>query len=103
MSLHEQKLPIESLRSVSEPEQEIYASDAVILNTSLFKRAPGTVARSESSSLSDEFYKPIASFEGAHRYDPSFEWEEKEEKRLVRKVRMFLDSRLELPFANIVN
>lgn len=33
-----------------------------------------------------ESYKPIAEYEGAHRWDPSFEWTEKEETRLVRRV-----------------
>lgn len=33
-----------------------------------------------------ESYKPIAEYEGAHRWDPSFEWEEKEERKLVRRV-----------------
>lgn len=32
------------------------------------------------------FYKPIASYEGLHRWDPYFEWTPKEEKQLVRKV-----------------
>lgn len=32
------------------------------------------------------YYKPIDSYEGIHRWDPEFEWEEWEEKRLVRKV-----------------
>lgn len=34
------------------------------------------------------FYKPIDTYEGIHRWDPDFEWDEKEEKRLVRKVTM---------------
>lgn len=34
----------------------------------------------------EDFYKPIDSYEGRHRYDPNFEWEPKEEKRLVRKI-----------------
>lgn len=33
-----------------------------------------------------ELYKPIASYEGAHRWDPNIEWTEKEEKDIVRKV-----------------
>ena len=33
------------------------------------------------------FYTPIENYEGKHRYDPKFEWEPKEEKKLVRKVR----------------
>ena len=34
----------------------------------------------------EDFYKPIESYEGFHRYDPNFQWEAKEEKKLVRKV-----------------
>ena len=32
------------------------------------------------------FYTPIERYEGKHRYDPEFEWEPKEEKKLIRKV-----------------
>lgn len=31
-------------------------------------------------------YKPIPEYEGAHRYDPTYQWTENEEKRLVRRV-----------------
>lgn len=31
-------------------------------------------------------YKPIENYEGAHRYDPHYQWTEGEEKRLVRRV-----------------
>ncbi|KAF2224753.1 major facilitator superfamily domain-containing protein [Elsinoe ampelina] len=34
----------------------------------------------------EDFHKPIASYEGLHRYDPSFSWEPIEEKKLVRKI-----------------
>ena len=34
----------------------------------------------------ESFYTPIDSYEGKHRYDPTFEWQPKEEKKLVRKV-----------------
>jgi hypothetical protein len=34
----------------------------------------------------DTFYKPIESYEGYHRWDPEFQWDDKEEKKLVRKV-----------------
>ena len=36
----------------------------------------------------ETFYTPIDTYEGKHRYDPTFEWEPKEEKKLVRKVRV---------------
>ena len=32
------------------------------------------------------FYKPVSTYEGLHRWDPEFEWDEKEEKRLIRSV-----------------
>lgn len=32
-----------------------------------------------------QLYEPIAQYEGRHRYDPTAEWTEKEEKILVRK------------------
>lgn len=37
----------------------------------------------------DSHYKPIARYEGMHRYDPNFEWEPEEERRVVRKVCLF--------------
>ncbi|KAI9925367.1 hypothetical protein ASPWEDRAFT_164054 [Aspergillus wentii DTO 134E9] len=33
-----------------------------------------------------ELYEPIPEYEGRHRYDPTAEWTEKEEKRLVRRL-----------------
>jgi hypothetical protein len=36
------------------------------------------------------YYKPIPEYEGAHRWDPDFEWTEEEEKAVVKKVRVTL-------------
>lgn len=37
--------------------------------------------------LNDPRYsKPIPEYEGAHRWDPEFDWTEEEEKAIVRKV-----------------
>ncbi|KAL9052608.1 MAG: hypothetical protein Q9162_005298 [Coniocarpon cinnabarinum] len=38
----------------------------------------------DTSELS-EFYKPIDSYEGRHRFDPDFQWDAQEEKKIVRK------------------
>lgn len=57
--------------------------EAVITDQSLFKRTGGKTFETESL---EQFYKPIDSYEGAHRFDPKFEWEKKEERRVVRKV-----------------
>jgi hypothetical protein len=32
------------------------------------------------------YYKPIDTYEGIHRWDPEFEWEEWEEKKVIRRV-----------------
>jgi hypothetical protein len=39
-----------------------------------------------TSGLSARFYKPLDSYEGKHRYDPDFDWEPEEERKVVRKV-----------------
>lgn len=41
---------------------------------------------STGSGLSD-FNKPIPTYEGFHRYDPTYVWESSDEKRVVRKAR----------------
>ncbi|KAF2470728.1 MFS general substrate transporter [Lindgomyces ingoldianus] len=34
----------------------------------------------------ESYYKPIDTYEGRHRYDPKFEWESEEERKIVRKA-----------------
>ena len=55
------------------------------VETNVLKRGNAGNAFGDTDSL-EEFYKPIDTYEGLHRYDPSFQWEPKEEKQLVRKV-----------------
>jgi len=40
----------------------------------------------DNDSSLEEFYKPIPSYEGYHRYDPEYVWTADEEKKVVRKV-----------------
>lgn len=40
-----------------------------------------------ASGLKTSHYRPVDTYEGLHRYDPDFEWEPEEERRVVRKVR----------------
>jgi len=51
----------------------------------LFQRAR-TGNTFETGSADEDFYKPIDTYEGRHRYDPKFEWTAKEEKRVVRRI-----------------
>lgn len=60
--------------------------DAVVTSTGLFSTKATRGATFEHDDTSERFYKPIDSFEGIHRWDPDFEWEPKEEKRVVRRI-----------------
>ncbi|KAF1938119.1 MFS general substrate transporter [Clathrospora elynae] len=39
-----------------------------------------------SQGLGKDHGRPVESYEGIHRYDPEFEWEPEEEKKIVRKI-----------------
>ncbi|KAL1600959.1 hypothetical protein SLS59_005624 [Nothophoma quercina] len=39
-----------------------------------------------ASGLKTAHYRPVDSYEGLHRYDPDFDWEPEEEKKVVRKI-----------------
>lgn len=41
--------------------------------------------------LRQENYRPVDSYEGLHRYDPDFEWEPEEERKVIRKVTKLLE------------
>jgi hypothetical protein len=43
---------------------------------------------------------PHESYEGRHRWDPAFEWDEAEEKKVVRKTDLFLLSWLCVMFVS---
>lgn len=62
--------------------------EAAVVEQSLFKRTGNKTFENESL---ESFYKPIDSYEGRHRWDPDFQWEQKEEKRVVRKVCLDVD------------
>ena len=68
-----------------DPDFKAYPVDGVN-DTSVSKRGGKTF---DNDTLQAN-YAPIEGYEGAHRYDPNFEWEPQEEKRLVRKVSHFL-------------
>jgi hypothetical protein len=57
------------------------ASETEVLSSSVKKGQTFT-----NSGLHSRLYKPIANYEGNHRYDPDFDWEPEEERKVVRKV-----------------
>jgi len=42
----------------------------------------------DSAGLKARQYRPIDTYEGIHRFDPDFDWEPEEERKVVRKVSM---------------
>lgn len=59
---------------------------AVIDEPVIFDTAGKTRESAFETESFEQFYKPIETYEGYHRWDPQFQWEGNEEKRLVRKV-----------------
>lgn len=57
--------------------------DGVSTERGFFKRAD---ARAFDNDSLDAHYAPIVNHEGAHRYDPGFQWTPQEEKRVVRRA-----------------
>lgn len=43
-----------------------------------------------SDSRGAELYEPIEKYEGRHRFDPRATWSEEEERKLVRRVAIFI-------------
>lgn len=42
----------------------------------------------DSAGLKARQYRPIDTYEGIHRFDPDFDWEPEEERKVIRKVSM---------------
>ena len=66
-------------------------SDAGKAESPLLKTFENSRAKAFDNVSLEEYYKPIDSYEGRHRWDPEFVWEAKEERRVVRKVYFVLD------------
>lgn len=39
-----------------------------------------------TNGLQTDNYRPVDTYEGIHRYDPDFDWEPEEERKVVGKV-----------------
>lgn len=75
-----------SLSTSSDSSHELVKTSQVeILETSLLPHS-GRQATFASVNSSTNPFKPVADYEGIHRYDPAFHWDTKEEKKIVRKV-----------------
>ncbi|KAF1948403.1 MFS general substrate transporter [Byssothecium circinans] len=78
--------PIAVVPDVAKPADDLApsssASDAEVHKSGLKKDASTFAA----AGLKSRLYKPIDSYEGKHRYDPDFDWEPEEERRVVRKI-----------------
>lgn len=64
-------------------EHEAFSSEFEAIEGKPVKRRKSKAFENDSLEV---FYEPVDSYEGRHRYDPSFEWEEADEVKVVRKV-----------------
>ncbi|KAF1817578.1 phthalate transporter [Eremomyces bilateralis CBS 781.70] len=62
---------------------ESISKSAGVLEAALWTK--GATTFDNDSGLQD-FYKPINSYEGYHRYDPSYTWSKEDEKKVVRRI-----------------
>lgn len=51
----------------------------------------GTFTTFDTNGL-ERHYRPIDAYEGAHRYDPDYTWNQGEERKVVRKVNMLFNA-----------
>lgn len=59
------------------------------VNEDFMNSRPSSLADSDKAFLrteGNEDYEPIDTYEGKHRWDPSFQWEPEEEKKVLRKI-----------------
>lgn len=66
---------IELTASASGSETDVYSNNKSKQRTTF-----------ATKGLGQDHYRPIDSYEGIHRYDPDFDWEPEEERKVVRKV-----------------
>ncbi|KAK2813649.1 hypothetical protein FQN50_000047 [Emmonsiellopsis sp. PD_5] len=76
-----------SITSFSDPDKHGVGESTVLpIESEEFRNAVQGPSTAYATVDDVRFYKPIDEYEGIHRWDPYFEWDEKEEKRLVRKL-----------------
>lgn len=74
-------LPVAGKLEIDAPSSA-NSSQASLANVDVGKRGTTWAA----SGLKTDHYRPVDTYEGLHRYDPDFEWEPEEEKKVIRKV-----------------
>ncbi|KAI9654216.1 MAG: hypothetical protein M1821_006744 [Bathelium mastoideum] len=81
-----------SLEEISDPAQGYVTKEGVEVGRASFALAgdeklplPQSSETFKTSGLED-YYRPVPHYEGIHRYDPQFDWEQSEERKVVRKI-----------------
>lgn len=76
--------------AVDQKSVDIGLSDSSSSSTTDVAKGDGQTAAFGNGVFNDsqlaQFYQPCDEYEGKHRFDPTAEWTEAEEKKLVRKV-----------------
>lgn len=82
---------------IEDAEESNYASKAQTVGVTGYSSSSSASIKEEihirtagdgafDSTEDPRYYKPISTYEGYHRWDPYFEWNEEEEKRIIKKV-----------------
>lgn len=90
MSIHRNEDGFEATSDSEYTKGDEYTKSAIEATADSFRSESVRLGKSDGGAWATggniEVYKPIPEYEGAHRYDPLFEWDPKEERKLVRKV-----------------
>ena len=79
------------LTEAIEPSPSTSRKSSVLDDVPIISKSAATAAFTRESIGEDgvDHYRPIAEYEGIHRYDPKYTWEPSEERAIVRKVSIF--------------
>ncbi|ROV93035.1 hypothetical protein VPNG_09418 [Cytospora leucostoma] len=90
MSIHRNEDGFEATSDIEYTKGDEFTKSAVEATADSFKSESVRLGKSDGGVWATggniAVYKPIAEYEGAHRYDPLFEWDPKEERKLIRKI-----------------
>lgn len=80
-------LPHGILPDVSKSKSDFDLSGSASASEAEFRATGRDGVTFDSAGLKARQYRPIETYEGIHRFDPDFDWEPEEERKVVRKVR----------------
>ena len=96
-----------SLEQISDPAQGYVTKEGTVTSASCLGSSAEETSTPQdgttfASSDLDEFWRPVDNYEGLHRYDPKFDWEPSDERKIIRKVRLLAETIYKIPGSSIL-